>query len=81
MRISRPLLDRIDIHLEVPRIPHEQFADRRAGEFFEAIRERVERARQIQTTGFAATVMRSNMVVPVRAVLVEGKGVSGRREP
>jgi predicted ATPase with chaperone activity len=28
-RISGPLLDRIDIHLEVPRIPHEQLSDRR----------------------------------------------------
>ena len=30
-RISGPLLDRIDIHLEVPRIPHEQLSDRRTG--------------------------------------------------
>ena len=28
-RISGPLLDRIDIHLDVPRIPHEQLSDRR----------------------------------------------------
>jgi magnesium chelatase family protein len=52
-RISGPLLDRIDIHLDVPRIPHEQLADRRPGELSAAIRERVERARQIQTRRFA----------------------------
>ncbi|MBW3634362.1 MAG: hypothetical protein KY456_15175 [Chloroflexi bacterium] len=52
-RISGPLLDRIDIHLEVPRIPHEQLSDRRPGELSSAIRERVEHARQIQTTRFA----------------------------
>jgi magnesium chelatase family protein len=47
-RISGPLLDRIDIHLEVPRIEYEQLADRRPGERSECVRERVERARQVQ---------------------------------
>ncbi len=40
-RISGPLLDRIDIHLDVPRIPHEQLSDRRPGEPSAAIQERV----------------------------------------
>ena len=44
-RISGPLLDRIDIHLDVPRIPHEQLSDRRPGETSVAIQERVARAR------------------------------------
>jgi magnesium chelatase family protein len=43
-RISGPLLDRIDIHVEVPRIEYEKLTDDRLGEASAAIRERVERA-------------------------------------
>jgi magnesium chelatase family protein len=59
-RISGPLLDRIDIHLEVPRIPHEQLADRRPGESSAAVRERVERAREIQSQRFAGITPLTN---------------------
>jgi magnesium chelatase family protein len=59
-RISGPLLDRIDIHLDVPRIPHEQLSDRRPGELSAAIQERVERARQIQAARFAGTPLLTN---------------------
>ncbi|MCA9858678.1 MAG: ATP-binding protein, partial [Thermomicrobiales bacterium] len=59
-RISGPLLDRIDIHLDVPRIPHEQLTERRAGEPSGAIRERVERARALQTRRFAGTAALTN---------------------
>ena len=59
-RISGPLLDRIDIHLEVPRIPHEQLSDRRPGETSAAIQERVARARAIQATRFAGTAVLTN---------------------
>ena len=59
-RISGPLLDRIDIHLDVPRIPHEQLSDRRPGEPSAAIQERVERAREIQATRFAGTALLTN---------------------
>jgi magnesium chelatase family protein len=59
-RISGPLLDRIDIHLDVPRIPHEQLSDRRPGEPSAAIQERVARARAIQTTRFAGTTLLTN---------------------
>ncbi len=51
-RISGPLLDRIDIHLEVPRIDYEQLADRRPGEASTAIRTRVEVAREVQSARF-----------------------------
>jgi len=53
-RISGPLLDRIDIHVEVPRIEYEKLSDDRLGESSAAIRERVERAREIQRQRFAA---------------------------
>lgn len=51
-RISGPLLDRIDIHLEVPRIDYDQLSDRRAGESSEVVRQRVEDARAIQAKRF-----------------------------
>ncbi len=44
-RISGPLLDRIDIHLEVPRLRQEELLTLHAGESSAAIRERVVRAR------------------------------------
>jgi magnesium chelatase family protein len=47
-RLSGPLLDRIDMHVEVPRIPHRELADPRDAEKSEAIRARVEKAREIQ---------------------------------
>jgi magnesium chelatase family protein len=59
-RISGPLLDRIDIHLDVPRIPHAQLSDRRPGEPSAAIQERVERAREIQARRFAGTALLTN---------------------
>lgn len=51
-RISGPLLDRIDIHIQVPRVEFEKLSDRRAGEPSECIRERVEAARTIQRERF-----------------------------
>ena len=44
-RISGPLLDRIDLHLEVPAMKHEQLLSAEPGEGSAAIRERVEKAR------------------------------------
>ena len=41
-RISGPLLDRIDIHIEVPRVEYEKLSDDRLGEPSAAIRQRVE---------------------------------------
>ena len=52
-RISGPLLDRIDIHIQVPTVDYEKLADRRVGEPSSKIRERVEAARERQRTRFA----------------------------
>jgi magnesium chelatase family protein len=52
-RISGPLLDRIDIHIEVPRLRHDELTAPPAGESSSAIRERVERARAVQMARFA----------------------------
>jgi magnesium chelatase family protein len=47
-RISGPLLDRIDLHIEVPAVRYEELAGKAAGEPSEAIRARVETARRVQ---------------------------------
>jgi hypothetical protein len=52
MRISGPLLDRIDIHIEVPRVEYDKLSDRRQGEPSAAIQVRVESARQQQHQRF-----------------------------
>jgi len=51
-RISGPLLDRIDIHIEVPRVDYEKLSGDRMGETSEAIRKRVQAAREIQNKRF-----------------------------
>src|SRR5512143_2047031 len=51
-RISGPLLDRIDIHVEVPRVEYQKLSDDRLGEASELIRGRVEAARRRQRERF-----------------------------
>lgn len=51
-KISGPLLDRIDIHIEVQPVPFEKLAEERKGESSKVIRERVIKAREIQTERF-----------------------------
>ncbi len=59
-RISGPLLDRIDIHVEVPRVDYDKLTDNRLGEPSEAIRQRVERARERQRQRFEGTPLTCN---------------------
>ena len=47
-KLSGPLLDRIDIHIEVQKVEFEQLAEKRKGESSLAIRERVLKAREVQ---------------------------------
>ena len=47
-KISGPLLDRIDIHLNVPRLNYDELSQRRKGDTSEKIRDRVNKARKIQ---------------------------------
>lgn len=51
-KISGPLLDRIDIHVECPQVKYQELASERSGEKSEHIRKRVEEARQIQLHRF-----------------------------
>jgi magnesium chelatase family protein len=60
-RISRPLLDRIDIHIEVLRVDYEKLSGDRTGETSESIRARVQGARNIQLARFA-NIESSNIV-------------------
>jgi magnesium chelatase family protein len=54
-RISGPLLDRIDIHVEVPRVEYEKLTGRQEGERSSAVRARVNAARAIQAKRFVGT--------------------------
>ncbi|MDN3724063.1 YifB family Mg chelatase-like AAA ATPase [Aequorivita sp. SDUM287046] len=53
-KISGPLLDRIDIHIEVTPVPFEKLSEERRGEASIIIRERVTNARKIQSERFLA---------------------------
>ncbi len=53
-RISGPLLDRIDIHIEVPRVPYEKLTGERLGESSSVVAARVQAARDRQQQRFAA---------------------------
>ena len=52
-RLSGPLLDRIDMHLEVPSVPYRKISSGTSGESSAVIKERVERARMIQKRRFS----------------------------
>jgi magnesium chelatase family protein len=59
-RISGPLLDRIDIHVEVPRIDYEKLADKRQVENSATVRARVQAARDRQLQRFTGTNLTCN---------------------
>jgi len=59
-RISGPLLDRIDIHVEVPRVDYEKLASKRQVETSATIRTRVQAARERQVTRFVETNLTCN---------------------
>ncbi len=59
-RISGPLLDRIDLFVEVPRVDYEKLSSLAPGEPSAAVRERVDRARDVQHRRFAETGSQCN---------------------
>src|SRR5260370_2470518 len=59
-RISGPLLDRIDIHVEVPRVDYEKLADRRSVESSTIVRARVQDARERPLPRVAGTRLTGN---------------------
>jgi magnesium chelatase family protein len=50
--ISGQLLDRIDLHIEVPAVKYKKLTSRRSGEPSETIRQRVIASRELQTKRF-----------------------------
>jgi len=51
-KISGPLLDRVDIHVEVPAVKYNELSTKKAGETSHVIRERVMKARAVQAKRF-----------------------------
>jgi magnesium chelatase family protein len=63
-RISGPLLDRIDIFVEVPRVDYEKLSSEGGSEPSSAIRERVEDARRLQRARFEGSPVTCNAEMP-----------------
>ena len=59
-RVSGPVLDRIDIFIDVPRVDYEKLSEGKRGEPSSTIAERVQRVREIQQERFAGTDTRLN---------------------
>ena len=62
-RISGPLLDRIDLHIEVTPVPLSEMMSERIEESSETVRERVIRARQIQSERFKGLGIHTNSMM------------------
>lgn len=70
-KISGPLLDRIDIHIEVTPVPFEQMTSNKKAESSETIRERVISAREIQLNRFKSMGVEgvhSNAMMPTQLI-------------
>lgn len=62
-RISGPLMDRIDLHVEVTPVEREEMASTTLSESSASIRERVMRARRVQSERFAGTGIHTNTMM------------------
>lgn len=67
-KISGPLLDRIDIHVEVPAVLYRDLVKDSSAEPSDGIRERVTNAREIQLRRFARTKIRTNTQMSSRHI-------------
>jgi magnesium chelatase family protein len=76
-RISGPLLDRIDLHVEVPALPHADLVCAQQGESSKAVRERVERARAMQLLrqGFPNAQLAGREIEEHARLDAEGRGL------
>lgn len=67
-KISGPLLDRIDLHIEVPPVEFDHLSATEKAESSAAIKARVNAAREIQQARFAGTNIVANAVIPASAL-------------
>ena len=68
-KISGPLLDRIDLHIEVPAIPFEELSAKQEGESSASVRQRVQAARNMQIHRFQDDVqIHSNADMPPKMI-------------
>ncbi|MEK7197835.1 MAG: YifB family Mg chelatase-like AAA ATPase [Patescibacteria group bacterium] len=67
-KLSGPLLDRIDLHVEVPRLKYEEMARESYSEKSKTVRERVAKARQIQLSRFTNDGILTNQEMSVRHI-------------
>ncbi|MBC8413764.1 YifB family Mg chelatase-like AAA ATPase, partial [bacterium] len=59
-RVSGPLMDRIDIHIEVPAVQYKDLSDKYSGETSAEIRIRLQNARELQNQRFTGSKIYSN---------------------
>ncbi|OGZ35258.1 MAG: magnesium chelatase [Candidatus Portnoybacteria bacterium RIFCSPLOWO2_01_FULL_43_11] len=67
-RISEPLLDRIDLHVEVPRVEYEQLVSEKVAESSTAIRQRVVMARKVQSERFNNEKISTNSQMNIQQI-------------
>jgi len=67
-RISGPLLDRIDIHIEVPAVNYRELSDAAGGESSDDVRERVNKARTVQKERFKRSKVSCNAAMSSRQI-------------
>jgi magnesium chelatase family protein len=67
-KISGPLLDRIDIHIEVPAVPFQELSSAAAGTSSQEMREQVQAARRIQAERFRSIGARYNAQMTTRQI-------------
>ncbi len=60
-KLSGPLLDRIDIHVDVPTVPYRELTSKKPGTDSKTMREQVEKARKIQSKRFGDTTTNARM--------------------
>jgi len=67
-KLSGPLLDRIDLHIEVPRLKYEEMAKESFGETSKTVRERVAEAREVQVSRFKNEGILTNREMSIRHI-------------